>query len=124
MRLDRILATARALAPLDGGALTARGVVLHFAAAATPAQQAAAWAAVDALDWSAEAIAAWHLAQRRACEAGRLTPGCKTDAALRAVVLVLLDEINVLRQRAGLAPRTVEQVRNALTQKLVSGEAD
>lgn len=124
MILDRILATARAEAPLDGGALTARGPVLHFAAAATPAQQAAAWAAVNALDWGEAAVAAWRVAQRRETEAVKFAPGHGTEAALRALVLVLVDEINILRQRAGLTPRTLEQVRTALTTAVRDGTAD
>lgn len=124
MILDRILATARTEAPLDGGALTARGIVLHFAPAATPAQQAAAWAAVNALDWNEAAVAAWRVAQRRATEAAKFEAGHGTEAALRALVLVLVDEINLLRQRAGLTPRTLEQVRTALTTAVRDGTAD
>jgi len=37
---------------------------------------------------------------------------------LKAFALVLLDEVNVLRQRAGLAPRTAEQVAEAIKAKL------
>ncbi len=36
----------------------------------------------------------------------------------KAVVLVLLDEINVLRVTAGLAPRTIQQAKNAYKAKL------
>lgn len=36
----------------------------------------------------------------------------------KAVLLVLLDEINVLRQAAGLTPRTIQQVKNAYKVKL------
>lgn len=37
---------------------------------------------------------------------------------LRAFALVVLDEINVLRQREGLAPRTAEQIVGAIKAKL------
>lgn len=43
---------------------------------------------------------------------------------LRAVVLVLRDEINILRSAASLAPRTVNQVRNAILAKISDGSAD
>ena len=36
----------------------------------------------------------------------------------KAVLLVLLDEINVLRVAAGLAPRTIKQAKNAYKAKL------
>ncbi len=37
---------------------------------------------------------------------------------VKAILLVLLDEINVLRVRAGLAPRTIRQAKNAYKAKL------
>ena len=36
----------------------------------------------------------------------------------KAILLVLLDEINVLRNAAGLAPRTIQQAKNAYKAKL------
>lgn len=124
MILARLLDVARAEAPLEGGALTARGLTLHFAPEATAAQQAAAWAAVTALDWNEAAVAAWRVAQRRATEAAKFEAGHGTEAALRALVLVLVDEINLLRQRAGLTPRTLEQVRAALKSAILDGTAE
>jgi len=37
---------------------------------------------------------------------------------LKAFALVVLDEINILRQRAGLAPRTADQIVGAIKAKL------
>lgn len=37
---------------------------------------------------------------------------------LRAIVSILLDEINILRQDHGLAPRTLAQARRAIRNKL------
>jgi|GEM_PF-7096535 len=37
---------------------------------------------------------------------------------LKALVKVLLEEINILRQREGLAPRTGDQIKNAIKAKL------
>lgn len=42
----------------------------------------------------------------------------------KAVVLVLRDEINILRAAAGLSARTVAQLRNAINGKIDAGEAD
>lgn len=43
--------------------------------------------------------------------------GAKVDL-LRAVALVMLDEVNALRTRAGLATRTVTQLQDALKAKM------
>lgn len=37
---------------------------------------------------------------------------------LRAFALAMLDEVNVLRARAGLPMRTAEQLRNAVKSKM------
>lgn len=37
---------------------------------------------------------------------------------LKAVALVIMDELNILRQRDGLAPRTAGQIDNAVKNKL------
>ena len=37
---------------------------------------------------------------------------------LTAFMLIMLDEINILRGEAGLAPRTIQQLKNALRSKL------
>lgn len=41
-----------------------------------------------------------------------------TEQSLKAVALVTLSEINILRQRAGLPERTTEQLINAVKEKL------
>ncbi len=43
-----------------------------------------------------------------------------TDNITRAFMLVVLDEINLLRQQHALAERTVSQLRNAIRNKLGS----
>lgn len=43
---------------------------------------------------------------------------------LRAVALVVLDEINILRSAASLAPRTAGQIKTAITNKINAGTAD
>lgn len=42
----------------------------------------------------------------------------RPDSHQRAFALLLIDEINLLREQLGLAPRTVKQFRKALRQKL------
>lgn len=41
----------------------------------------------------------------------------KFDKLLKAFALVTLDEINLLRVKAGLAPRTIEQLKSAVRTK-------
>lgn len=40
------------------------------------------------------------------------------DATLKAFALVVLDEINLLREAASLSPRTINQLKNAVKAKL------
>lgn len=44
--------------------------------------------------------------------------------ALRAIVVVMIDEINVLRANAGLSQRTLNQARNAVINKINQGAVD
>lgn len=59
----------------------------------------------------------WPLAQ-----AAGLTPAnlysLQPERVLKAFALVVLDEINILRQRAGLALRTASQIDDAIKNKL------
>lgn len=51
----------------------------------------------------------------------RLNPSTETLAKIdKAVALVMLDEINILRAKAGLAPRTPAQLKTAVTAKFRS----
>lgn len=55
-----------------------------------------------------------------------LTSTAPSDKLLRAVLLVILDEVNVIRALPALAqtPRTVNQFKSAVQTKLNSGAAD
>lgn len=54
----------------------------------------------------------------------RLNLSSSEGKVLRALVAVLLDEINILRQNASLPTRTLIQARNAIVNKLNSGTVD
>lgn len=43
---------------------------------------------------------------------------------LRAILLTILDEINILRAQHGLPPRTPQQARTAIANKIDAGTAD
>lgn len=96
--------------------------VCDYGADATAPQRAAADAALAALDTSDAATAAWRTAKQRALAAADYD--AQAQALLRAVVLVVLDEINALRSRASLADRTPAQVKAAILAKLAAGAAD
>ena len=46
------------------------------------------------------------------------------EALIRALALVVLDEINLLRDEHALANRTAAQLRTAIKTKIAAGEAD
>lgn len=58
-------------------------------------------------------------------EASEIIDGSTVEGAnIRALALVMLDEINVLRSRASLPARTKAQLVTAMKNKLSSGAAD
>ena len=48
----------------------------------------------------------------------------KDGLILRAIVLLIMDEINILRVKAGLSQRTASQIKSAIINKINSGDAD
>jgi hypothetical protein len=59
----------------------------------------------------------WTLARAKK-HSGEIEGHVDPRHVLRALLLVFLDEINILRENAGLTPRTVSQLRTALKRKL------
>ena len=92
---------------------------------ATQAQKDQAQAILDAFDFSQAAEDAWLLQQsrERSKEALNRTRS-EIEGLIRALAFVVLDEINTLRSAASLPTRTKQQLKNAITSKLDSGEAD
>lgn len=91
---------------------------------ATPQQITAAEAALAAFDWSAGAHEAWMRTKRRARAKELFADVAEAQALIRAVALVLLDEINSLRAQHGLAARTKPQLVAAVRSKLDAADAD
>jgi hypothetical protein len=54
----------------------------------------------------------------------QLTEKQGNGALVRALAVVMLDEINILRQQHGLNTRTKQQLLTAITNKLNAGQAD
>ena len=87
--------------------------------------QAAAQPTIDAFDDSPAADAAYLVQQSRAdASTDYTTGGAGLGLVVRALALVVLDEMNILRTAAGLAPRTAAQLKTAVLNKISSGAAD
>lgn len=147
---DRLIATlAAAGVPVDRvPAVVGPGVVVTYAAGATQAQRDAGAALIAGFDWSAAAQAAWEQAGRRTDAAGLLAALSGNSILTRAVVGVLVDELNSLRDwitafkaavaaatslanlqtrvaaLANMPDRTLSQARDAVAAKINAGDAD
>jgi hypothetical protein len=121
-QVRRIIAVVGAVAPLESVRRGPDGAwLLRYDASVTPAQQAAGDAALAGIDWSGPAQVAWQLTQDQTAAQARWD--APEERLLRALALVLLDELNTLRQQHGLPARTAAQLKAALRQKLSSGDA-
>jgi len=108
----RLFSAVTAVAPVDL-ALSSINSITQIAdivllKGATPRQQAAVAAIVAGFQWSPPD-------EHEGADDER--------SLLRALILLMLDEINILRQAAGLAPRTIRQVKNVLQAKIDAGDA-
>lgn len=59
----------------------------------------------------------WQLAQRKQYQPD-VHEHIQAKRVLRAFALVVLDEINILRSELGLEPRTADQIRQAIKNRL------
>lgn len=90
-----------------------------------PALQAQAQPAIDAFDWSPAAEDAWMLRQLRQRAAGSVaTLDDELRLLLRAMLRVLVGELNTLRALHGLPPLTAAAIRQAMQDALTSGQGD
>lgn len=102
---QRLLAAIAAVAPVDGVAIldpVAHTARIDYKAAATGPQITAGNSALASFDWSANADATFVAQQAKAqatagIDAGQLQAGDKQERIARAVALLVLDEINILR---------------------------
>lgn len=89
-----------------------------YAPEATQAQKDQAQAMINA--W----VPPTSTEEQRSVAKQRLTVADGTFVLVRAVMLVLLDEVNLLRTAAGLTPRTAAQMKTAINTKITNGSAD
>jgi hypothetical protein len=146
MRLHEVLSAVCPVVGCSGTGPTAR---IDYTENATPQQIAAAQSALASFDWSQAAHDAWLLSKyRSSAVAGILADKTFAAMVVRALALVTMDEINLIRATlaqlktgtagagtfaafkgvvAGLnsnTPRTKTMVRNAIDAKINAGDAD
>lgn len=98
-KLTRLHETIAAVCPIDGVSGGTQGnVTIQYAAGATAPQRAAADAALASFDWSDNAQTAWDNLKDRATAQELIDSVTSEAKALRAVVSLLVDELNTLRQ--------------------------
>jgi hypothetical protein len=126
--LPRLDAAIRAAGiPIDGVSGSQGSTRVDYQASATAAQRTQGAAIVAAFDWSAAADATWQAQQEKAAataqiDNGALKAGISTERLVRALALVVLDEVNVLRAASVpvLAPRTAAQLVTAIKAKIAA----
>lgn len=95
-------------------------VRVDYTEAATPAQRVAAANLVARFDWSAAAEEAWRDDRDRERASQEVSaPGY----GLEGIVAGLMEEINVLRVQAGLAPRPPEYIQDVILDKIATAPA-
>lgn len=124
----RLHAAVQAVCPIDSVSVTdgtPPTVQIRFMLSATPAQQAAANSVVASFDWSQAAEDADANLRARTLVKARFQTNPDVDGkALRALALILMDEINILRVAGGLQPRTLAQLKVAFANRIDGGTID
>lgn len=125
LRLHAVLA---AVLPIDGVGVRDAAVPLGPGnVRVTPdSAQAQAQTIIDTFDWSAGAQMAWERQQARGPAIDALATSEVSSVLMRALLAVLLDEINTLRGAVipALLPRTLTQLRVAIQTRIDSGAMD
>lgn len=124
----RLLAAVRVVCPILSLSIGVEGnsasVRITFSPSATLSQQIAAQAVVAAFDWSATATTSYDTLQLRAAAQVDLVSSAAEFKLIRAVLAVLLDDINVLRANDSLSTRTLNEVKALVSTKIDSGLVD
>ncbi len=128
LRLDQTLRAAGI--PIDGVSGAQGSVRIDFQASATAAQRTQADTIVAAFNWSDALDSTWQAQQEKAAatasiDNGALKSGVSLERLARALALVVLDEVNVLRAASVpvLPPRTAAQLVTAIKTK-IAGTAE
>jgi hypothetical protein len=122
---QRLYAAMTAVCPLAAFAIPAAGSATYT----TAVQISAAQSTLAAFDWSEAADNAWIAQQTRTAAAGSLgTLSVGLSSAefivMRAIVMLVVDQLNILRTKAGLAAITYAQAKTAIGNAIAAGNAD
>ena len=110
--------------PINGVSGDSAGIRIDFNITATPSQITQANSIVSSFDWSDAAHAIWENIQNRTEAKQVLTNTRPQDKIIKALLAVMLDEINILRTAASLPARTRAQFVTAIQNKIDSGGVD
>lgn len=127
---ERLHTVIASVCPIDGlgvNNVEEKSVRIDFTAEATQGQRDAANAALASFDWSDAAQNVWETSVLRLrAKAAMDTGGIDFGVFIRAAILVIMDEINILRANptTTYAPRNATQLRAAIRAKIDSGDAD
>lgn len=124
--IDRLDATIRAAGiPIDGVSGSQGNIRVDYQVSATGPQLTQGASIVAAFDWSttAQATSAAKVAKASATASidnGQLQSGVSTERLVRALALVVLDEVNILRAASvpTLTARTAAQLVTAIKAKI------
>lgn len=118
--LIRLQMSIGAVCPIVGLSGAQGAVRIDYAPSATQAQRDAAQAALAAFDWSQAAHDAWLTAQARTTAKAWVLGPSMEARAVKALALLLLQEVNALRTRANMVPPsyTEQQLLDAFLAKI------
>ena len=118
--IDRLHVAIAAVCPIVGLSGSQGAIRIDYAQNATQAQREAAVAALAAFDWSQAAHDTWVTTRTRTTAKAWVLGQSMEAKAVRALALVLLDEVNKLRTRAGMTPPsyTEQQLLDAYLAKI------
>ncbi|GEM_PF-3605118 len=112
--------------PILGVSGSQGSIRIDFKDNVTAQQKLDAQAIIDSFDWSDSAQIVWQNLQDRTFALSNLAHSKPDYKLLRAVVLVVMDEINILRAAVvpSLPALTANQIRTAIQNKINTGAAD
>ncbi len=111
--------------PYTNTGISVGGLYVNYAATATTTQQSQGDALISNFDTSPATDATYvahkaKLAASTNLDNGSLQVGGSYDRLIVGLALVMLDELNILRSAASLAPRTAGQIIPAIKAKIAA----
>lgn len=112
--------------PIDSLTGSPPNIVIVYKASATNAQKTQGQTILSSFDWSDAAYDTWLSNKNSKFAEDELVDKNPIDKVVRALMLVILDEINLIRSKLSpaLAARTAANIKTAMVNKLRDGSAD